>query len=394
MTDIANYVGNVTEFPILSRIDFYNHAGVAPISGRGANAIRRYAEQAESAAYVGAGWYREIEALRTGLAKLLNAEKEEIALVKNTSEGIAIVARGVSWRAGDRIVTTNVEYPANIYPWMDVAKREGAELVMVEERSEVGGSQTQGQRSVRTVPREAILDAASRPGTRMVALSHAEFASGQRNDIATIGRFCRERGILFCVDAIQTLGIFPVDVKGMCIDYLSADGHKWLLGPEGAGVFYVRRELIEETHPPQVGWNNVVNAQDYGRYDFTFRPDAGRYESGSPNVPGFLALRASLEMLMDVGVEAISSRIKALTDRVAAGVEEKGYRVASPREGQAWSGAVVFASDRHDHAQLAAWLRKEKRIELAVREGRLRCSPHFYKTESQIDRLVEALPGH
>lgn len=385
MTDIAHYVGNTTEFPILSHLDFYNHAGVAPIPRRGAEAIRQYAHQAESAAYVGAHWYREIESLRAAFATLLNADKQEIALVKNTSEGIAIVARGVKWAPGDRIVTTNVEYPANIYPWMDVANREGAELVMVEERTDASGR--------RAVPLDAILDAAAHPRTRMVALSHVEFASGQRNDIATIGQFCRQRGILFCVDAIQTLGIFPVDVKAMNIDYLAADGHKWLLGPEGAGVFYIRRDLIEQTHPPQVGWNNVINAQDYGHYDFTFRPDAARYESGTPNVPGFLGLRASLDLLMDVGIETISARIKALTDRLVTGVERKGYRVVSPREANAWSGAVVFVSDRHDHANLAARLRKENRIELAVREGRLRCSPHFYNTDQQIDRLIDALPA-
>jgi cysteine desulfurase / selenocysteine lyase len=180
----------------------------------------------------------------------------------------------------------------------------------------------------------------------------------------------------------------------MNVDYLSADGHKWLLGPEGAGVFYIRRELLESTHPPEIGWNNVVHAQDFGSYDFTFRADAQRYESGTPNVPGFLALHASMQMLMDIGVENISRRIKKLTDQLADGVEAKGYQLISPREGEMWSGSVVFVSPTHDHAAVVAKLRKEHKTEVALREGRIRCSPHIYNTEAQIARFIDVLPGH
>src|SRR5262249_54320330 len=143
--------------------------------------------------------------------------------------------------------------------------------------------------------------------------------------------FCRDRGKLLCVDAIQTLGAIPVDVAAMQIDYLSADGHKWLLGPEGAGILYCRRELLAATRPLVVGWMNVVNAQDFGHYDFTLRPDAAKVECGSWNVPGFLALKGSLELLASLGVEAIAGRIKSLTDRLIEGLEAKGYSIISPR---------------------------------------------------------------
>jgi selenocysteine lyase/cysteine desulfurase len=377
-------VGNEEEFPILRGWDFFNHAGVSPLPRVAGEALRAFARQYEERAYLESGFYKRIEELRRSAAEMIGAEKEEVAFVKNTSEGLATVAAGIDWRAGDRIVTTAVEYPANMYPWMDLARRIGVELVTVGEETEEDGS--------RSVPLEALLKAAEHPRTRMVTLSHVEYASGQRHDLAKVGAFCRERGILFCVDAIQSMGVLPVDVRGMKIDYLSADGHKWLLGPEGAGVFYCRRELLETTRPLSIGWMNVVNDQDYGHYDLTLKKDARRFECGTHNVPGLLAFKASLELLGGIGVEEVSKRLKVLTDRLIAGLVEKGYTVVSPRGGERWSGIVSFVSERHDHAAVARMLRAEHRTEIAVREGRLRVSAHLYNTEEQIDRLVGHLP--
>jgi selenocysteine lyase/cysteine desulfurase len=237
-----------------------------------------------------------------------------------------------------------------------------------------------------------ILEAAGHPRTRLVALSHVEYASGQRHELAAIGEFCRRRGILFCVDAIQSMGVLPIDVGGMKIDYLAADGHKWLLGPEGAGVFYCRRELLETTRPLAIGWMNVINDQAYGDYDLTLKSDARRYECGTLNVPGLLALKGSLELLAGVGVEAVAGRLKVLTDRLIEGLRSKGYLVVSPRGEGEWSGIVSFVSSRHDHLAVARMLRAEHRTEIAVREGRLRVSAHWYNTEEQVDRLVGHLP--
>ncbi|MFI5382239.1 MAG: aminotransferase class V-fold PLP-dependent enzyme, partial [Tepidisphaerales bacterium] len=309
----------------------------------------------------------------------------EIAFVKNTSEGIATVAKGLHWSTGDRVVLTQVEYPANVYPWYDLRRRLGVELVMVPEETQPDGT--------RRVPLARILEAAEHPRTRLVALSHVEYASGQRNDVATIGAVCRKLGKLFCVDAIQSLGILPVDVAAMNIDFLAADGHKWLLGPEGAGVFYVRRELIPQLEPLAIGWMNVVNAEDYGNYDFTLKPDAGRYECGTHNVPGLLGLKASVELLLSADIDAVSVRIKALSDRLVAGLRDKGYAIVSPRDGDAWSGIVSITSPTQDHQQVFRALRKDHHTEIAVREGRLRVSAHFYNTETQVDRLVETMAG-
>jgi selenocysteine lyase/cysteine desulfurase len=384
MPPLADYIGNADAFPILRKWDFYNHAGVCPLPRVAADAFRRYAAEAAAGAYLETSWYRDVESLRTAAAKLMNAAREEIALVKNTSEGLATIANGIEWQAGDRIATTAVEYPANVYPWMDVARRFGVELVMLPEETNEDGA--------KRVPLQSILDAAAHPRTRLVTLSHVEFASGQRHDLAAIGRFCRERGKLFCVDAIQTLGVLPVDVVAMNVDYLSADGHKWLLGPEGAGVMYCRRELLPQTRPLLVGWMNVINAEQYGDYDFILKPTAAKFECGSWNVPGFLALKASVELLASLGVEAIAERIKLLTDRLIAGLRAKGYAILSPRNPDEWSGIVSFATQAHDHGTIFRTLRKEHRIEIALREGRLRASPHFYNTEAQIDRLIDRLP--
>src|SRR4051794_30713945 len=385
-TDLKSYVGNEEAFPVLRAWDFFNHAGVCPLPTVVSDAIRAYALQAETEAYLGGTWYKDIEHLRQTAAAMMNAHRDEVAFVKNTSEGISIVASGIDWQWGDRIVTTAVEYPANVYPWMEQVRARGCKLIMVREETDANGA--------RHVPVERILQEAADPRTRLVALSHVEYASGQRHDLAKIGEYCRSEEKLFCVDAIQTLGVLPVDVQAMKIDYLSADGHKWLLGPEGAGVFYCRRELIERTRPVMVGWMNVVDANDYGNYDYTLKPDAGRFECGTYNVPGLLGFKASLELLKSVGIGPISERVRRLTNHLIDRLLAKGYQIVSPRTGEAWSGIVSFTSPTHNHEQIVLRLRKDHRTEIALREGRLRASPHFYNTEQQIDRLVEHLPGH
>ena len=383
---VHDLIGNPDAFPILREWDFFNHAGVTPLPRVAADALRKYAAQAESAAYVHSGWYRDIEKLRVASANLMNAHRDEIALIRNTSEGIATVANAIDWKPGDRIVTTGVEYPANMYPWIDAARRFGVELVTVPEETSPDGA--------RRVPLGRILEEASHPRTRLVALSHVEYASGQRLDIAAVGKLCRDQGKLLCVDAIQSLGVLPVDVQAMHIDYLSADGHKWLLGPEGAGLFYCRRELLPTTRPLIVGWMNVINAEDYGNYDYTLKPDAARFEAGTHNVPGLLALKAAIDLLQSVGIDTVGQRIKHLTDRLIEGLTRKGYHVVSPRDDAEWSGIVSFTSPTHDHMELFRKFRSDFKTEIAVREKRLRVSPHFYNTDVQIDRLLERLPNH
>lgn len=376
-------VGNAEAFSVLRHWRFFNHGGVCPLPTVAADALRKYSDQASQGAYLNAGWYGRIDSLRHLFAKMIGARRGEIALIKNTSEGLGLIAAGIDWKQGDRIVTTAVEYPSNIYPWMDLSRRLGVELVMIPERLRPDGTVAVDERE--------ILAALDHPRTRMVALSHVQFASGQRMDLVPIGQACRERQVLFCVDAIQTVGVLPVDVQAMNIDLLAADGHKWLLGPEGAGFLYVRREVMEQVRPAILGWNSVINPQDYGNYDLTLKPDATRYECGTLTIPAFLALLASAELLDAVGVPFISQRLRTLGDRLIEGVSRKGWQVISPRNGDRWSGGVSMVHPHIDLKAEAVRLRREYKIELAVREGRLRATPHFYNTESEIDLLIEVI---
>ena len=384
-SELNRYIGNADLFPILNSWDFFNHSGVSPLPRPAAQALIDFAHQSQAHSYLNAKWRPDLEKVRELAAQLIHAEKSEIAFIKNTSEGLSIVANAIDWKPGDAIVTTNVEYPANMYPWMAVAERFNVKLVSVQEETDSAGK--------RCVPLEKVLAAAGQPGVRLVTISHVEFASGQRHDLAAIGRFCREHGITFLVDAIQSLGAVPIDVTQMPIDYLACGGQKWLLSPEGTGIFYCRKELLPKTRPLTIGCLNVVNPNEYKNYDFTLRPDAGRFESGGQNVPGFLAMKESLAILLDAGTEAVSLRIKSLGDRLAAGAAAKGHFVASPRDGEHWSGIVSIALAKGSADELALTLRKEHRIEAMVRHGRLRVAPHFYNTEAQIDRLVGLLPG-
>ncbi len=372
------------EFPILARLNFFNHAGVAPISGRAAAALRQFADQASTRAYVDSGWYRRVVEVKRLAARLINADgPHEIAFVPNTSTALNLVARGIDWRPGDAVVITNVEYPANRYPWEDL-KRLGVELIEVPQLPD-------GRIDVEDVM-DAITDR-----TRIVSISHVQYASGARVDLRPISDMVHRAGGMLCVDAIQSVGVLPVDVKAMGIDFLAADGHKWMLGPEGCGIFYCREDLAELLHPAIVGWMNMVNPLDYGNYQFEFQRDARRFEPGSYNVPGILALGASLELLLEVGIDQVWSFVEALTTRLCERLTEKGYRVFSPREPHERSGIVTFDPPFPDTrltptpAQIVARLEQQGFI-LVTREGRLRASPHFYNTPEQIDALVEALP--
>jgi selenocysteine lyase/cysteine desulfurase len=360
---------------------FFNHAGVAPISARAAAALRQYAEQAETTAYVGHGWYKRIKQVRESAARLINARgAHEIAFIPNTSTGLALVARGIDWRPGDNVVITNVEYPANRYPWQDL-QRLGVELIEVRQ-SEDG-----------RIHHDDVADAVN-DRTRIVAVSHVQYASGHRLNLRPIADMVHHAGGHLCVDAIQSVGVLPVDVQAMGVDFLAADGHKWMLGPEGAGVFYAHQDLIPLLHPAVVGWMNMIDANNYGDYRFEFQMDARRFEPGTYNVPGILALGASIDLLLEVGIDNVWPRVESLTQRLCDGLRDKGYRVFTPRDDPAErSGIVCFEPRENGKAarqQIVDSL-EQRGIVIVEREGRLRASPHFYNGDEQIDAMGDAL---
>ena len=299
-------------------------------------------EQAGAGGLSRADWYQgHRKLLRQSAAAMLNADRDEIAFVKNTSEGISIVANGIDWQWGDRIVTTAVEYPANIYPWMELVRR----------RRVQAGDGAGGDGRRRPAPRAAGKNPRRRRRHRRPGWSRSPTSNTPAASATTWQRSASSaasKGMLFCVDAIQTLGVLPVDVQAMKIDYLSADGHKWLLGPEGAGVFYCRQELIDRTRPVMVGWMNVIDAQNYGNYNYTLRPDAGRFECGTLQRPGPAGLQG---VARDAAGSLASGRSVAAhlrADRPAdRGTARKGIPDHQPASGEwQWSGIVSFASPR------------------------------------------------
>jgi selenocysteine lyase/cysteine desulfurase len=363
------------QMPVTRRWAFFDHAAVAPLTEPARQALAEWAaDLTENGDVHESMWLKCVEDVRRLAGRLLGADPLDVAFVKNTSEGVGIVAEGLPWQPGDNVVTAAEEYPANLYPWMNLAGR-GVECRRVPSRN--------GRIEIDD------LRAAMDDRTRVVSLSFVEYASGFRNDLDAVGGLCRERGVLFFVDAIQGLGVLPLNVRRAPVDFLSADGHKWLLGPEGAGLFYIRRELVERLHPVGIGWNSVVGAWDFSQTDFRLKPHAGRWESGTLNVGGVLALGASLDLLLRHGVEEIADRVLELTDHLCERAKRAGLTVFSSRRPADRSG-IVSLTVPGDPREVVRRCRAAS-VVINQRAGRVRVSPHAYNTTDELDRLVELL---
>lgn len=367
------------EFPITQNYNYLNHATVAPLPRCVVGAVQEYLQHQQNNSYVRAGYAKRITSVRKLVAELIGAKSDEIAFTKSATEGIAFVANGLKWNAGDNIVTTAVEFPSNMYPWMGLQSRGVQIRTVLEENGRI--------------PVENLIEAID-SHTRVVAVSAVQYASGYRLDLRRIGEWCQKRGVLFCVDAIQALGVLPINVREMHIDFLASAGHKWLCAPEGSGFFYCYRELAGHLRPSTIGWRSMKNGHDYDHYRFEFHDDARRFEASSYNMAAIFGLGAGLELLNSAGLDAVTQHVLGLTERFAMGARHKGYRVISAREPGAASGIVAISSPVHDPVDIQQHLEREHRIITAVRSGRLRISPHLYNTTEEIDRVVELLPRH
>ena len=356
-------------FPVTRHLTYLNHAAVGPLCRPAAEAMQGLAQDAlDWGSLHYEQWLECYAGLRRGAARLVNGTAEEIAIVKNTSEGIATVAMGLDWRAGDKIVAFEEEFPANQYPWRRLASK-GVRIEWLPA----------------TASLERIEQAAR--GARLLAISFVQFLTGYRADLVAIGEICRRHGVIYFVDAIQGLGVFPVDVRAANIDALAADGHKWLLGPEGCGVLYISRGLQEQVAPVEFGWTNVASYNDYASRDMTLRPDAGRYECGTLNTIGCYGLRAAIEFLLEVGIEKIAPVVRGLAGQIVEGVRARGYEVL----GEPNAGIVSFRKPGIESAAICARL-QEHLIITAPRAGWVRASPHFYITAEDIEKMIELLP--
>jgi selenocysteine lyase/cysteine desulfurase len=311
------------------------------------------------------------EAVRVAAAKLIGAQRNEIGLVKNTSEGISMVAQGLHWHPGDRIVAFREEFPSNYYPWLRLESRRcTVDWLSVHD------------------PLEKIEHACT--GARLLAISFVQYLSGFRADLNAIGEICQRHHCFFFVDAIQGLGAFPLNVETAHIDALAADGHKWLLGPEGCGILYVRKSRQDSIFPEEFGWTNVAGYNDYSSRDMALRQDAGRYECGTLNTIGCYGLRASIELLLEAGTERVSAAVLELTDRLLLGAVSKGYEVLGDRTPENAAGIIAIQKPGIDSRKVVHDL-KQSGILAAPRQGWVRMSPHFYISPEEIDRVIEAL---
>lgn len=373
--------------PVAQRWAYFDHAAVAPLSEPARETLVAYAEQAaRDGDTVWPTWARRVEEVRSIAAALIQAAADEIAFVKNTTDGITVVAEGFPWQSGDNIVTLANEFPSNQYPWLNLASR-GVETRRVEPE-EAGEGGVIGRFNLDRVA------AACDRRTRMISVSWVGYASGYRLDLDAAARLAHSVGARLFVDAIQGLGVFPLDVSQTPIDYLAADGHKWLLGPEGAGILYVRRERLDELRPIGVGWHSVVQGSDYAKIDLAFKPAAQRFEGGSQNMPGVLALGASLDLLASLSAEfgrdAIARRVVAVADEACRRLTEIGATIASDRSPSHASGIVSFAP-RGGNPDALRRQALQANVALSCRAGRLRISPHAYNDSRDIERLISAL---
>ncbi|MDH1261504.1 aminotransferase class V-fold PLP-dependent enzyme [Pseudomonas sp. GD03944] len=357
------------EFPQHPDLRYLNHAAVAPWPKRAVQAVTAFAaENALTGARDYSEWLAVEQRLRERLARLLNAPSTaDIALVKNTSEALSFVAFGLDWQPGDQIVISDEEFPSNRIVW-EALKPMGVEVIQV---------------SLKNGDPEGALLAACTPRTRLLSISSVQFASGLRLDLPRLGQGCRQNGVLFCVDAIQQLGALPFDAQACDCAFAMADGHKWLLGPEGLGVFYCRSDLREQLKLHEYGWHMLEHAGDYQRTDWQPARTARRFECGSPNMLGAMALEASLSLLQEVGMDevgkALESRVQWLIDGLQA---IPGTQLLSTLEPERRAGIVTFSLDGWDNAALFERLKAEQVI-CVPRGGGIRLSPHFY-TESRV----------
>ena len=352
-----------------------NHAGLAPWPRDTVRAVTRFAyENARWSSRRQQRWLEEERRLRELGRWLLDAESpDEIALLKNTSEGISMLAAGLPWRDGDNIVLAADEFPSNRIPWEAAAERAAVALRRVD-------------LAAADDPEQALLEQVD-GRTRALAVSSVHYATGLRLDLERLGAALQDTPALFCVDAIQSLGAHALSVRGCRIDCLAADAHKWMLGPEGVALFWLRPALYDGLRLSQHGWHMVAAAGDYGRRDWRPAPDARRFECGSLNTLGIYALRASLELLQTVGLREIEERIADRVGQLDRAVRALGCAVRTPERR---AGILTFTPP--DGAVRRVYRRLlEGRVLCAERGGGIRFSPHFYTSAADLQRALETL---
>lgn len=367
------------EFPAAREKIFLAHAGVCPLPRPVAEAMIDCATKSTLGDQEEFMLGRLVEARQLG-ARLLNCQPEEVALVGPTSLALSLVASGLKFRRGDNILIYHDDYPSNVYPWMALAEK-GVEVRLLN---------TRGLGIIR--PRDVIgqID----ENTKFVALASCHFISGFRVEFAEIGKYLREQGILFCLDAIQTVGAFPTTVEH--VDFLAADSHKWLLGPCGAGIFFVRRELQEKLNPPIYGWHNVRSPNFVAQEKIEFRNDARKFEAGTQNLIGLTGLIASMKLVLELGIENIAAELLRKRAWLVPELQKRGFTVLNADAKRENAGSIIsFFEPGKDiavrHQKLtAAGITTSLRTD-RTGQNYIRIAPHFYNTDEELRRVLDVL---
>jgi selenocysteine lyase/cysteine desulfurase len=367
------------EFPVTEHKIFLAHAAVCPLP---ACVVRTVSDYVEKAGRAGQFEYlhRQMETgARTLTAQMLDATPEEIAFVSSTSAGVSQIAEGLDWRPGDRVVIAEGDFPSNVYPWLNLQRR-GVEVRMIPRRAT--GAFTWDEVAEQLDER-----------TRLVSLSSIHYGTGAPLDVDGIGQQLRARGILFCLDAIQSLGAVPCSARH--VDFLTADAHKWLLGPQGIGVLFVRREHLDRLHPVLTGWKSVQASKDFTTIRLDLADSARRYEPGSLNVLGIVGLYAALALLNGIGIATIAARLRHLRSLLLGGLLARDYHIAGIASPDCPTGITSF---RHPVIDVQTIYRRlsDARMVVSLRDDPLgnqhiRVSPHFYNTEAEIAGLLAQL---
>lgn len=363
------------EFPLSDELIYLNHAAVAPWPKRTSEAVIKFAEQnTRYGSHFYLDWLNKETELRTQLQQLMNAASaDDIALVKNTSEALSFVAYGLDWQTGDNIVSSNEEFPSNRLPWQSLANQ-GVEFRQADLHS--AGS-----------PEEALF-ALVDSNTRLLTISSIQFATGLRMDLQKIGAFCKQRDILFCIDAIQSLGAVQFDVQAYQADFVMADGHKWMFGPEGLGVFYTTPEARDRLKLTQYGWHMMKDTHNYENKPWEIHPAARRFECGSPNMLGIHALSASLSLLLETGMSTVEALVLENTDYLMHEIEQDNQlNLLSTRRENLKSGIVVFNHHCIPNEMMYKHL-QDNGVVCALRGGGIRFSPHFYNSKQELAKAL------
>jgi len=365
-------------YPIARRYAYLDHAAIAPLATPVRSTIEVFLGRLTEEPFEPAHWERFRSQVRGRIAELLAVGPESIAFTKNTTSGLGLVAAGLDWEAGDNIVGVDREFPANIYPWMGL-KRKGVELRLYP------GAQN-GRIDVKALVR--LCD----QRTRVLAISAVQFWSGFRTDLAALSTQLKGRDVLLVVDAIQAAGALRLDLRATPVDFLCAGAQKWLLGPIGVGFAYVGPRMLERLSPVTIGTDSVVRDEEYFEYDLTLKPDARRFEEAAPNYPGILGMGAAINLLLRAGLPAVEDAVLRLADRLRDELPTRGYElVLKPMSPSERSGVVSFRHPRMVPAELQTRLR-EAGVIISLRGDFLRASPHYYNSDEDLDRLLEALP--